>query len=491
MQRTSADGVTVLWEAAPGPGPLTAVLSFGTGVRDETAPTLGATRLVAALAMKPAGRRPHEFTSIVEEETTHFIAKGTPTEVTGFLLAVCSALLDLPTQHIEHATRLLTLQSPFTCDQRGAEPLNARYGPHALGLVAYHEPDMYGRLTPDAARTHAAAFFTRANAVLALDGPPPAGLTLPLPDGPRPHRSAPRTRAGVPGTWQHRQIDTVSLLLTSRAHEPAAVAACHVLSQRVEHIAHDTLGFTDGVTVHRFLRDRLTLDRVLALRPADGHAEQAAEILWHEALNLARQGPTRHELDTFTAHARTELDCDSGLWNSLQRALEAEHFGIPYHDTATLLANQATGTPQDVADHLQRALTDAVLVVPHQVFPRLKAPHGKRLPNSDCWRLYGQHTPTPGTRFRMNRLRRATTRRQDHGEYVLTSWGLVVRDANRDEHDIRFDDIALMHRDGPGRIVLTGCGCHMHIHPHQVARGERLVAALDAAVPAHLVRADA
>ncbi|MEU6400602.1 hypothetical protein ABZ867_26935 [Streptomyces cinnamoneus] len=491
MQRTSADGVTVLWQAAPAPGPLTAVLSFGTGLRDETAPTLGVTRLVEALVTTQLGRRPHEFTSTVEEEATHFAVKGTHPEVTGFLHAVCSALRDLPTQYMEHATRLLGIQPPRTCDHRGAEPLSARYGPHALGLVAHHDPDMYARLTPDAVRTHAAALFTRGNAVLALDGPPPAGLTLPLPDGPRPDRTAPRTRAGVPGTWQHRLVDTVSLLLTSRAHEPAAVAACHVLSHRVEHLAHDTLGFTDSVTLHRFLRDRLTLDRVLAVHPADGHAEQAAEILWHEALDLARRGPTRHELDTFTAHARPEPDDGQVLWNSLRRAVEAEHFGIPYHDAGTLAASYATVTPHDVSAYLERALTDAVLVVPAQVFPRLKALHGKRLPNSDCWRPYGQHAPTPGTRLRMHRFRRALTPRHEHGEYVLTEWGLVVRDAHRDEHDIRFDDIALMHQDGPGRVVLTGCGCHLHVHPDQVARGERLIALLDAAVPAHLVHTDA
>ncbi|MEU6315522.1 hypothetical protein [Streptomyces sp. NPDC047014] len=49
MQRTSVGGVTVLWQAGPGPGPLSAVLTFGTGIRDETAPALGVTRVIAAL----------------------------------------------------------------------------------------------------------------------------------------------------------------------------------------------------------------------------------------------------------------------------------------------------------------------------------------------------------------------------------------------------------------------------------------------------------
>ncbi|WP_328740230.1 hypothetical protein OHA91_27865 [Streptomyces erythrochromogenes] len=490
MQRSSTDGVTVLWQTAPAPGPLTAVLSFGTGVRDETAPTLGVTRLVEALAMTRVGNRPHEFGSTVGEEMTHFIATGTPDDITGFLLAVCSALGDLPLLDTGHTTRLLGIHAPLTCDHRGSAPLDARYGPHGLGLLAHQRPDTYARLGPDAARTHAATHFTRGNAVLTLDGPPPAGLSLPLPAGTRPDRPAPRLRADTAGTWQHRQVDTVSLLLTSRAHEPVADAACHVLGHRVEHSTHRTRGITDEPTLHRFLRDRLTLDRVLALHPADGHAEEAAEILWQETLNLARRGPTRDELDTFTAHTRAQLDCSHSHWTALHRAFTAEHFGIPHHDSGTLLAQHTAVTAQDVTDYLRRALTDAVLVVPLDASPRLTTLHGTPLPSSTCWRFHGQHTPTPGTRFRMNPLRRATTPRHERAEYVLTSWGLVARDA-QDEHPIRFDEIALMRHDGPGRIVLAGCGCTQHVYPDHVARGERLIAALDAAVPAHLVRTDA
>ncbi|WP_200904324.1 hypothetical protein, partial [Streptomyces yangpuensis] len=110
-----------------------------------------------------------------------------------------------------------------------------------------------------------------------------------------------------------------------------------------------------------------------------------------------------------------------------------------------------------------------------------------------CWRSHGEHPATPrpaGTRFRKNPLRRLITPRDESGEYLLTSWGLVVSDGNRDEHDIRYDEIALVRHEGPGRVVLTGCGCDLHIHPDHVARGERLIAALDAAVPAHLVHTD-
>lgn len=486
MQRTSADGVTVLWTSAPTPGPLTAQLSFGTGVRDETAPTMGVTRVIEALVMSTTGSRLHEFTSAVDTETTSFHAKGTPQDITDFLHTVCAVLSELPLHRTGHTARLLGIHGARIPQHQAAEPLSARYGPHATGLVMHHHPAMYDHITPDTVAAHAATHFTCGNAVLALDGPPPPGLTLPLPDGPPPRRTAPPNR--TPASWQHRPVATASLLLTSGTGDPTADAAHHILCRRVEHTARHLRGISDNVTTHRFIRDRLTFDRVLLLDLLDDSAATAAEILWHETLRLTREGPAQDELDTFTAHHRATLDRTNGHWHSLGRAVTAEHFGIPHLDDRTLLERYAAITPQDVSTHLERALTDAVLVVPHQVFLQLRTLQRTPLPNSDCWRLGDQHPPTPGTHFRMHRLRRARTPRHERGSYVLTSWGLVTRDANGDEHDIRFDQVALLTHDGPGRIVLTGCGCDMHVYPHQVAHGDRLVAALDAAVPAHLAR---
>ncbi|MGT2527853.1 hypothetical protein ACU4GG_12345 [Streptomyces nojiriensis] len=204
MQRTSADGVTVLWTPAPTPGPLTAQLSFGTGVRDETAPTLGVTRVIEGLVMSEAGNRPHAHGSSLRDDVIEFTAKGTPEDVTGFLLTICRTLSDLPLHHTEHVTGALAAFTAPSAVQHPAAALPARYGPHAAGLITYEHPGSYATLTPETVRAHAAARFARGNAVLALDGPPPPGLALPLPDGPPPERTTPRTRAHASGTWQRR-----------------------------------------------------------------------------------------------------------------------------------------------------------------------------------------------------------------------------------------------------------------------------------------------
>ncbi|WP_329386869.1 hypothetical protein OG625_29020 [Streptomyces sp. NBC_01351] len=482
MQRTSADGVTVLWTDAP--GPLTAQLSFGCGVRDETAPTMGVTRVIEALVMAEVGPRLHQFASIVDAEETHFHAAGTPEAVTDFLHTVCRTLSDLPLHRTEHTARLLSIDGAPIPEHGAVAPLGARFGPHAFGLVLHHDTDMYAAITPDTVRAHAATYFTRGNAVLALDGPVPEGLTLPLPAGPGPERTTPRTRAGR--SWQHRPVDTVSLLLTSGTSSAPAMAAHMTLRRRVERAVRDLYGVSNQVSAHFFIRDRLTQDRVLLLDILDGHAEQAAETLWHETLRLTREGPAQTELDEYTAYVHAELDFIGAHWRALERAVTAELFGTPFLDDRTLLEGLEAVTPQDVRHYLEQALTDAVLVVPHQVFPRLTGPRGTGLRNSDCWRTEGP--PTTGTLFPMPRLRRAISPRDERGEWVLTPWGLVCRDGTADEHDIRFDEIALMIRDGDNRAVLTGCGCDMTIYPQYFKRGEQLIAALDAAVPTELVR---
>ncbi|MFJ8014593.1 hypothetical protein [Streptomyces sp. NPDC096339] len=488
MQRTSADGVTVLWTPAPTPGPLTAQLTFGTGIRDETAPTLGVTHVIESLVMSEVGSRPHAYSSSVREDLTEFTAKGTPEDVTGFLLAICRALFDLPLHRTSQATGLLSGHAARTPVHHVAEPLGALYGPHASGLITHAHPGMYAALTPETVRAHATARFTCGNAVLALDGPPPPGLALPLPEGPPPHRATPRTRPHVPGSWQHRPVDTVSLLLACHPSDAAATMAQLVLRHRVERAACTVHDISADIGAHWFLRGHDTLDRALVIHPRPGRTREAAVTLWQETLRLTRKGPTPAELDTLVHDIRSETGSVWGSRRPLERAVVAEHFAIPYIDDDTLFESYADVTPQAVRTYLERALDDAVLVVPHKTRQlHLRTPQGAALPNSDCWHPHGRRPPTPGTRYRMNPLRRAVTRRRHHGEYVLTPWGIVVRDAHRDEHDIRFDEIALMRHEGPGRIVLTGCGCEMHLHPHQVAHGEHLIAALDAAVPAHLV----
>lgn len=393
MQRTSAGGVTLL--TTPAPGPLTARLTFGCGARDETAPTMGVTRVIEALVRAEIGTPLHEFTTTVGTAETHFTATGTPPAVARFLHTVCRTLSDLPLHRTAHATRLLGMDGTRIPEHRAVEPLSARFGPHAAGLVLHHDNTMYESITPDMVRAHAATFFTRGNAVLALDGPTPDALALPLPDAPKPQRTTPRARTGA--SWQHRPVPTVSLLLTSGASSAAADAAHTILRRRVERSARDLQAVGNDVTAHRVPRDRLTLDRIIVLDVLEGRAEQAAESLWYEARHLATEGATETELHAFTTHARAAQDFTDSHWRTLERAVTAELFGTPFLDDRTLLETLKAVTPQDVRHAAQQALTDAVIVVPPQAFLRLRTPQGAALPHPTAGAPTAPRHPEPSS----------------------------------------------------------------------------------------------
>lgn len=172
MNQTSVDGVTTIWEQ--GPAPLTGALIFGVGARHETF------------------RKTHlDHNATVDMDTTTFHATGRPEEVTDFLARVCRALTDLPLDRVEREAGVLDAEEGTSEHPALCWALGLRYGLTGPGLLNTSGPGA-GRLTETQVRDFVATHFVRDNAVLVLTGPPPEGLSIPLPAGPRPAVSAVR-----------------------------------------------------------------------------------------------------------------------------------------------------------------------------------------------------------------------------------------------------------------------------------------------------------
>ena len=92
--------MTVLW--AEGPAPLTATLTFGCGVRDESFMSIGVTHLIEHLAMSTLPRLHHDHNASVDLESTTFYATGRSEQIVAFLRQVCEALADLLVQRRQH-----------------------------------------------------------------------------------------------------------------------------------------------------------------------------------------------------------------------------------------------------------------------------------------------------------------------------------------------------------------------------------------------------
>lgn len=182
LRVTEVDGVPVYW--VPGEGRMRASLWFRGGFADDTLPTHGWRHLLEHLALHDRDTIRVPINGRVTMLHTTFDAEGEPEDIVTFLRDLCGWLNAPDFGELEHERRVLRAESA----RRGAGPVELhmlwRYGAQGPGLVAYSE---YGLQTaePDRLRALAAEVFARGNAVLALTGPPPAGLRLPLPDGSR------------------------------------------------------------------------------------------------------------------------------------------------------------------------------------------------------------------------------------------------------------------------------------------------------------------
>jgi hypothetical protein len=182
LRTTEVDGVPVYW--VPGEREMRASLWFRAGMADETLPTRGWLHLLEHLALHDRDSIRVPVNGHVGMLHTSFDVAGEPDEVVAFLQQVCRWLTDPDFAELEHERRVLRAEGAARGSGAVATHLLWRYGAQGPGLAGYDE---YGLHTADPARlrSFAAQAYTRGNAVLALTGPPAAGLRLPLNAGSR------------------------------------------------------------------------------------------------------------------------------------------------------------------------------------------------------------------------------------------------------------------------------------------------------------------
>ncbi|MFF8293245.1 hypothetical protein ACF068_29055 [Streptomyces sp. NPDC016309] len=478
MQRTTVDGVTVLW--APGPAPLGAALTFGCGARDETFRTIGVTHLIEHLVMSTLPRLHHEHNASVDLEATRFTASGRPDQITDFLAAVCAALSDLPLDRIGHEAGVLTAEASSVTFPAAAFLLNQRFGARGPGLAPYIGPG-YDRLSADAVQAHAAAYFTRANAVLQLTGPPPEGLRLPLPEGRPPHRTAPAARTGA--SWDEAAIEGAGITLATPLGSPAAALGLALLEHRLTAVARHHRGLSYAVQVESSLRDEHTTDAVLSLDSRPGHDAEIARLLWQEALRLGRELPTEDELTEEIEGFRESYEDPRAVQAELDLAACCELFGLPPRDAAARLAGLRSVTPEDVRACFARALATAKLAVAPGVEPRLTTLDGRPLPRGGCCE---PGEPPVGEVFRPPLLARARYGAARRSRLVLTSDGVAEVDGDGRPHRMPFGEIVGVERDGDDRTLFGASGCLIELSPQKYSGCGKAIRAVDAAVPAGL-----
>ncbi|WP_075553660.1 insulinase family protein [Pseudonocardia sp. Ae505_Ps2] len=334
VRRTTVDGVPVLWVDTA--GPLHAELLFGVGRADETFRTTGITHLVEHLVMRSLGDLDHDANAGVSLLTTGFEVSGPPAVVVDHLRRLCGAIARLDLDPIEAERRvLLAEEETHPASSVPAWPLSLRYGCRGPGLAFQRQLGVY-LVSPDAVRDWAQRWLHRDNAALVLTGPPPPGLTLPLPDGPAPQHSMPPPLPHPTPAWIEQVIDglIVAMIGPDTAETTAALA---ILRDRLTRaLRHDAgLVYDVDTEVERLPGDLAAIGIGLGIGGRPEHAPALRDTFLAVIDELCASGPTDAELERNRRRCLAEVDDehDTLQWRA-------------YEEARTLLVGTAAGWPR-------------------------------------------------------------------------------------------------------------------------------------------------
>lgn len=182
LRTTEVDGVPVFW--VPGEGRLRAGLWFRAGMADESLPTRGWLHLLEHMALHGRDSIRAPVNGHVSLLHSSFDIEGEPEDVVAYLRSVCQWLTMPDFTDLEHERRVLRAEGATRGAGGVGNHLLWRYGARGPGMAGYDELGLY-TANAEQLRALAADTYTQGNAALALSGPLPAGLTLPLRPGPR------------------------------------------------------------------------------------------------------------------------------------------------------------------------------------------------------------------------------------------------------------------------------------------------------------------
>lgn len=307
-----------------------------------------------------------------------------------------------------------------------------------------------------AVAAHVGRFFTRSNAVLVLTGPPPDGLRLQLPPVERPAHPANRPVQRGGARWCPDSVPSPGLGLSTPAGDTVSAMAVAILQERLMDVARHEHGISYHVEsdVVEVGPDRV--EWVVHLDARAGQDQRAAELLWEQASDLARHGPTPQEL-------QHEQDAVREMWLDpravvvdLDRAARAELFGYTARSRPQIGAARDEVSAADVATALRAAMATAIVVVPDDVRLALTDLDGRPLPEQGCPR---SRTIPAGKVYRPPLLARGMSKEARAARLVELDNGFAAVDGDGDVHTVLFEDVVGVEVSDDGRILYSRHGC--------------------------------
>jgi hypothetical protein len=442
-------------------------LIFRHGLADEPLPETGWLHLLEHLALLDRESLSRPISGQVSMLLTRFAAFGGPHELVTNLGALCRWVAEPDFRLLARERGVLQARA-----HQAHDPLTRsftwRYGARGPGVTSYHEVGAL-RATPELLAERAWQVFNAENAILVLDGPPPADLKLPLPGGHYlPPAAAEPVVRRVPAAY--RDIGGLTLSgVVSRTHEATFLPAI------LERSVHDGLRQQTGGAYAPWSSTAEVDDQHLVI---GGGSDVVPEILGNVAAagldvihRLAREGVPRAWVEEAVQQRLTRLDSPAALADvALEAAYAALSGRVPL--THEELLDQLRHTDPGRVDNAASELEASLLVgLPEDA----KLPRGLELvsfPDTEPAGEGKRHThvnwPAALSTFSAD----ATLAEKVNG---ATASAMSIADV-----------VGLFRwRDGTRRLVGQD-GTVLEMEARQWTNGEELAAALDEAVPDEL-----
>ena len=357
----------------------------------------------------------------------------------------------------------------YEARDRLARSLTWRYGALGPGVASY--PEIGAMRATDALLTaRSRRVFNAANAILVLDGPPPAGLSVPLPSGEYlPAAKAEPVSRALPAAYRDETGLTLSGVVT-RTHEAGFLPVV------LERALHDALRSHSG-SAFGLWSSMADVDNEHAV--IAGGAEVVDEMLptlARAALEvtgqLAERGVPREWVQEAVERRLRVLESPAA---EVETALEAAYAALSDRVPMTYdeLIAQLRGTDPEEVDRAARELHASLLVGLPEAAPLHRSIPAVSFPESRSQGSGSKHShvnwPADLTTFSTDQ----------QGAERVTGGGMC--------RVMRFESVValLSYRDG-ARHLIGRDGNVLEMEPREWMRGKDLTKALDAAIPPDL-----
>lgn len=468
LRRGEVEGIPAFWVDGD-PTDVRASLVFRAGMADLSLPRHGWLHGLEHLALhgRTTIRRP--VNGQVTILTTSFDVRSDADGVVDFFRGLSRWLAEPQFGDLDHESRVLRAEESGRGFSPVARHLVWRYGARGPGLAGYDELGL-NTLNPAGLHDLSRQAFARGNAVLAFSAPPPAGLELRLPEGPR-WSTAPAVpcKQRVPAGFTDR-VNGVAL----SGVLPRSTAAT-TLSRTLQRHLHaqfreqSGMGYSAWNSYEVVDAETAVVFAGIDVLPEGryGLVDRVVQVVQR----LGRDGldPTDFADDIYLTVKQMREDRD-GAWQPWSAARN-EALGRPVQDRDELVAELENLQPADLAEAARRFYQSMLIGVDPGTGSGISVP----------W-LSAPTNPVP----REGREFTPIDHPVDRSTLVLAPDQTAIKSANS-RIIVAHHDVAAMLRYADGaRCLIRRDGYRLTVEPSLWRDGMAAVAALDAALPATL-----